>query len=28
MVRDGRHIRRESVVARFMEVLKQLGQDL
>jgi len=28
MVRDGRHIRRESVVARFMEVLKQLGQDV
>ena len=28
MVRDGRHIHRERIVARFIEVLKQLGQDI
>jgi len=28
MVRDGRHIHRERVVARFIEVTKQLGQDI
>lgn len=28
MVTDGRHIRRESIVARSIEVLKQLGQNL
>jgi len=28
MVRDGRHIQRERIVARFIEVSKQLGQDI